>query len=408
MEVMKKKFNSKYLFLFLIFSLIITIISLWILKYCFGYFFVSSELEFLHDSSDIVYVDKSKFLILGNTFIGTPSEVFDLKTQKSYIYKFPETIQYFPQGLVIDKNKLLLLKTCNNGFCGNSTLYNLNTHNIDYIFKNTFHVHNDHINKYLQAYLLLNNNNVLYLASVYSGQENYGEIGIFDIYNHKINSNILNDNLYKAKAIQINNEEVLITNIKSAYIYNIKTNQLQNLDFIYTDNLNKISNIQHVSNILKVKDKVLIFMYITDDKYKNVNLTYEFDIKTKKIKKLTSSKILRDYNINNDVNSISNITNLNDRYLLITGGITSCNRLIAMLKGHYKYLSSAEIYDIQTDKYFKINNMPYSKAGHRAVILSNGDVLFLGGKSCEFSDFCNPNDSKKNIIFKVLNKGAKK
>lgn len=395
---MKKIFNKKYLLYALLALLIIIVLAIKFPQYKFGYFTNAGQLNFEHANADIFLLKNNNILILGNSFENIPSEIFNIKTQKSSLYTFHDSLKYTSDGVLLNNTQLFLFKTCIKNDCGNSIIYNLESNTIDYVFNKTF---GD--KKTLQNYLLLNNKNVFYTATIYKDGDHYNELGLFDIHKKTYKSSKINIELHSTKSVQLNDNEILLINVNSAYIYNINSQKLKTLDFPYGKIANNKSNIQRISNLLKIKDKIYILMYLVDDNLiDNYNLALMYDIKTKKFSQVSASSILRDYDCFGDKN-VSNIIALDNNLLLITGGLKPPNRLISLLQGHEVMKTSAEIYDVNNDRYYNIVNMPVAKSAHKSLMLDNGDILIIAGRTANsFLGGFRSNENRRTVKFKRI------
>ncbi len=394
---MKKRFNLIYITV----GLLILLISIFIKfqEYHYGYFKSIANLGFNHPDADAFLLNNKRILILGDSFNNIPSEIYDINSKSVNIYKIQQNIYYAPEGILLDNNKLFLLRTCIDKNCGYSINYDLNNNKVEYIYNSTFNIGNVNLNNILQNYILLNNNIIFYIS--YKSNTNQSEIGIFETKQKQKHCFITNENLSNARSVQIDDNNIFIITINNAYIYNIKNSKLNKLDFPYSKLFNSVNNNQRITHLVGLKDKILIFVYLTNDKYKDYNLTLSFDLNTHQFNKLSSSPILRDYNIM-DLNYISNIIQLNDKQILINGGVANIGKIGALFGGHYKFINSNEIYDIRKNEFYKIINMPYAKFGHRAIWMNNKEVLLIGGITKRVIGSIYNDETNKIIKFKIF------
>lgn len=189
--------------------------------------------------------------------------------------------------------------------------------------------------------------------------------------------------------------------IHNAYIFDIEHNKLTKLNFPYVNYPNPIVNNQRISHLIKFKDKILIFIYLVDNSYKGYNLTLVFDIKSKEFSKLSSSSIIRDAGFR-DASYVSSVIKLNNRHILLTGGLAPTTTLTGLLGGHNLKRDSAEIYDIKKDEFYRIVNMPSAKFGHRSILISNNEIYIVGGQTNKLFGTFYGEENRKIIKFKIL------
>ncbi len=369
-----------------------------IYKSRFGYFETEGSLNYPHPDADAFLLPNNRILILGDTLNNIPSEIYDINDKISEIYNFKDNLIHSPEGVLLDDNRLFLLRTCVNSACGKSVLYNLNSNKIDYIYDNTFNTSNVSLNNVLLDYLLLNGQNVFYISHK---QNNQYEIGIFKTKAQYKQIHLTNEDLNYPKSIQINDNQILVMSIRNAYLFDIKHNKLTKLNFSYGNSPNPNVNNQRISHLIKLKDKIFIFMYLADSNFNGYNLTLKFDIKSKEFSKLSSSSIIRDNDFMG-VSHVSSAVNLNNKYVLLNGGLAQASRLVGLLGGHYIERNSAEIYDVRKNKFYRIVNMPYAKFGHRSILINNNEIYIIGGKTCKLLGNFSGEEKRKIIKFRIL------
>lgn len=395
MKIHNKKF---YLLLGIILFIILIFCINQIYKSRFGYFKTEGSLNYPHPNADAFLIQNNKIFILGDTFNNIPNEIYNINNKASEIYKFKNNLLHSSEGVLVDVNRLFLLRTCINSKCGMSVLYNLNSNKIDYIYDNTFDIFNANLNNQLLNYLLLSNKNIFYISHKSNNQY---EIGIFKPKKQDRQILLTDETMEFPKSIQLNDTQILIMSIHNAYIFDIEHNKLTKLNFPYVNYPNPIVNNQRISHLIKFKDKILIFIYLVDNSYKGYNLTLVFDIKSKEFSKLSSSSIIRDAGFR-DASYVSSVIKLNNQHILLTGGLAPATTLTGLLSGHNLKRDSAEIYDIKKDEFYRIVNMPSAKFGHRSILISNNEIYIVGGQTNKLFGTFYGEENRKIIKFKIL------
>lgn len=398
---MMKIHNQKiYLLLGIILFIILIFCISQIYKSRFGYFKTVGSLNYQHPNADAFLMQNNKIFILGNSFDRPPipNEIYDINNRISEIFNFKHNLRHYPEGVLIDNNRIFLLRACINSRCGMSVVYNINSNKIDYIYDNTFSTYTKNLNNDLLNHLLLNNKNIFYISHKSNNQY---EIGIFKPKTHDKQIFLTNENIGFPKSIQLNDTQILIMSISNAYIFDIEHNKLTKLNFPYGNYPNSGVNNQRISHMIKSKDKIFIFIYLVDRNFNGYNLTLKFDIKSKNFSKLASSSIIRDYCFIG-TNYVSSAVSLNNKYILLNGGLTPSSILTGLLEGHDIKVNSAEIYDVRKNEFYRIVNMPYAKFGHQSILINNNEVYIIGGETNKIFRNFYGKENRKIIKFKIL------
>lgn len=390
--------------LYLLWGIILFIILIFLVRQIyqsrFGYFTTDGSLNYPHPNADAFLMRNNKIFILGNSFDRhtIPNEIYEINNKTSEIFNFKHDLRHTSEGVSIDNDRIFLLRACINSKCGMSVVYNINSNKIDYIYDNTFDIFNANLNNQLLNYLLLNNKNIFYISHKSNNQY---EIGIFKPKTHDKQIFLTDENIGTPKSIQLNDTQILIMSVSNAYIFDIEHNKLTKLNFQYGSYPNPLVNNQRISHMIKLQDKIFIFIYLVDSNFNGYNLTLKFDIKSKEFSKLVSSSIVRD-DAFLGISNVSSAINMNNQHVLLTGGLAPATTLTGILGGHNLKRDSAEIYDIKKDKFYRIVNMPFAKFGHRSILISNNEIYIVGGQTNKLFGNFYGKENKKIIKFRIL------
>lgn len=338
----------------------------------YGHFEVGGKLKYPHVSSDAIQLEDGRILILGTDLSSKKeeTEIYDPKTDIATIYKFPENIKIDGNGLALKDNKIFLLKVCdtNSSKCDsypdyetNFAVYDLGTKEVK-VF-NKFPIPSS--NLFIKDYFVLNDGRVF----IFSALSKY--FNIF-VYNPKINVLDVHthpNNSIGSKAIQINDNEVLILRSNSGINkYNIQTKRLETLK-------SKVSLRECL--FTKVGDKILITgradFNPKDRKYYNEL----YDIKTDSIEKIPPmSDEKRKYSHYGELKIPTSyrVLPINQDFVLIVGGDKHNWGSEPLSK------NTAEIYDIKKKEFIRIKNMHYAHSYFNIIRLNDEEVLLIGGK----------------------------
>lgn len=356
----------------------------------FGYFIKINGTKYRHFASDMLKMDNGNILILGHNekinspnkpakFEEVPSEIFDYKESKFHDLKLPNTIKYLPKGIMLSENKLLLTYVSdlsdNSEFYNSMAIVNLNINKIEKIIKKEITTPYEYGD---------NNTKFLYL--------NDNSIFIFD-YKNKIAE------IYDLKT----NKSTLIKNIKYNQGWNFIYALEQNNDVLIfgtkcTDTSDKNYCVLKYNKQTKTFTNTPIEPFNYNSSVIKLNNNKVAIIENSKINILDSSTF--DLLAKSDLiekreeglcywGSCSDAIQLSDNLILITGG----------KKGDYpdiKKLKTAEIYDLNNQKSYKITNMPIGFSEHKMIELDDGNIIIL--------ETDNPY-SKKTVLFKYFKFG---
>ena len=379
-------------------------------KYRFGYFVEGKTLKFNeYRNTDILKLENGNILILGSNINGkyTPSELYDVRKNKTHLIFLPQDIYYWGNGFLLKNNRLLL-----------TNVYNQNKH--EYRAKKAYPYDSMAVvdlNSLTIEKIIKKKINEIYEPLLHV---NHSNIVMFD--NNKV---FILDN--KNKAIEIHNLEKntskLLTNLPlniSGYIAiiptkpnrillfgenNLSKEKEQNIRYGDLDNVyeydDATSTIKPVGKTMRRwspivkkinKNKILIMsgqVYLPTGKVTKVKEIEIYDIDT------NSSKIVANINIErcNIIPESSGFNGANfgkDKFLII-GGLCDINSLYKATTNSDPTRQS-EILDLKTYNIQLGPKTPKKVTGQKMITLDNGNIFISSSRRI--------GDSKTVQIFK--------
>lgn len=414
MEKDKRKLKIAGITGIIIAIILLVFIGTQVNKYRFGYFVKGPQMKYEHEEpTAIITLNDNEILILGHNrpdvseilsthynfgkqtklekefykkYHNIPSEIYNFKTNEFKNFPLNQEVFYEPEGIALDKNKILLTNVCKT-----------NKHNKDATidcYKNMLiAIYNFKTNSYSFKKNLVKRKH-MYIDII-------NEDKILIIGGHHISAlwfEFVPNEILKQDKSQKINEAILE--------YDLKNNTVKSIDIIPANiKINK-------NNIIKLKNKVYIFSY-DQSIYKldlaTLNLKKMLTLQSKKeitsLSKLPEDKIafinnnkIFIYNIKNNEIEIEmllpiqrknqKITPISNDILLITGGVKIC------FPSNYCNAKETEFLDLKNKKIYKGVNIE-----RQADISANNNtqIIFFGTKA-----FLAP---KNTVIFKSFMKG---
>ncbi len=380
-------------------------------KYRFGYFVEGPEMKYEHGSDAVFKLKDGNILFLGN--LGsfnvhnrdyTQTEIYDYKNNKFIIINMPKDFLYLADGLLLKNNKLLL--TCvsdlknpavipdnfgnkdNDVFAYNKmTIINLDTMKVEKIL--TKHLPLNECGAYARFTLLGDNK----IFIIYKNLQNEIYVEIYDLKNNT--SKILNKkysykkSYYDSQELAVDNNKVLIFNTNGT---------VEKYDDVKNE-ISVVGNIIPRKNFVlqKLNNKEVAILGGNNCIYRsNANPKYSCqDIQDVEIYNLDTNKVRR---VGNLMVERSGSASSSNKYYFGTSLFK--NNLIFIAGGSLPYynnfgsnaLKSAEIFNYQTGKSYRLPDMPYRLQNSKIFTLDNGDILI--------TDF-----HKKTVLFKTWKRG---
>lgn len=347
---MKKKI---FIIVIIIFTVIFSALKL--KQYQFGYFIKGPIMQHTHNKSDIITFNNGDVLILGTN-----------EHRVSENSKLPKLVKQIPFEIYsLNDNKLLLtfvcdLKKTNTNFSYSSmAIINLKTQKIEKIIPKK-------INKQYEpnydntSFTLLNNGEILIIDF---------ENQISEIYNPKTNiSKILDlkiDKQYGSKVIaQGKNKALIFGNSENVQEFDASTQKLKIVGK-YSGRENLILERINSKEILLFGGNKYPFSFAVQPDNGQAIEIYNTENNTSKI--ICNLQGKRNYDYRNKISSFD-IAPINDRYYLISGGLSGSPTLKFQLK-------STEVLDLKNNKIIKGPNMKSTHFNHKMIPLKNGNIL---------------------------------
>lgn len=347
-------------------------------QYQLGYFIKGPIMQHTHNKSDIITFNNGDVLILGTNEYRVsensklpklvkqiPFEIYSLNDNKFINYDLPINLAYLPKGFLLNDNKLLLtfvcdLKKTNTNFSYSSmAIINLKTQKIEKIIPKK-------INKQYEpnydntSFTLLNNGEILIIDF---------ENQISEIYNPKTNiSKILDlkiDKQYGSKVIaQGKNKALIFGNSENVQEFDASTQKLKIVGK-YSGRENLILERINSKEILLFGGNKYPFSFAVHPDNGQAIEIYNTENNTSKI--ICNLQGKRNYDYRNKISSFD-IAPINDRYYLISGGLSGSPTLKFQLK-------STEVLDLKNNKIIKGPNMKSTHFNHKMIPLKNGNIL---------------------------------
>ena len=375
----------------LIFSLaILLVLYVSIIKYFnltkYGKFYNVGTLNYIHYDSDAIKLSNGNILVLGNYFNNIPSEIYNPNSNEVSVYNFPNNLKVYKQAIALPNNKIMLIKSCDTLKSECKTVRDF-SHNIivyDIVSKqyNVIYQTDKNINLFIHDYFTLENNNVaIFLEKLQPMKESHYIVVIYNTQSNLVEISDVNKRSYTPKGISINTNELLVLEDNS-YLkkYNINNRIMQETG-------TKITMLEPLSYV-KLKNKIFIFGTNQKGNYGHLHLHNElYDLEENSISKISKMNDVRTANGYNTINKAQfNSICLDDKHILITGGIKYPKGILGFLYPNGKVLKTAEIYDIERNKFMKIKNMNYEHSSHN-VIKTNTGLVIIGGKTQQVEVF---------------------
>ena len=402
--------TKKLIKFFILFICIVSFICLscfiFYIRHPYGYFVKGPSMNYEHsEAASMLELGNGNILILGENLPDSniPSEIYDIKKNKFIISDLinDKDIYYYPVGILLDDNKLLLTYVNNTGNAEDKKTYfypkkynlmaivNLDTHKVEnYIHKNMTPIYRP--DQFIR-YTKLGNGNIIIMDL---------KEKVAEIYNPKNNSSRVLHLNYKLGS----NDEIVPVGLNKVLVFggywqNEKTYKLNEV-IIYKDNDLEIISVGNVlprecSFISKISENKIIIAggvsgQMSDYYTQEIEI---YDVNTNKsdvIGKFTQHRQTRPIYYP----EYSGIK-LSDRYFMTAGGNGAL--------GSFGYdLKSTDIVDLVNKTITKGPDMIYQTTDFKMIKLVTGDVLCIfKGISQEIPY------RRKTQIFKLKNRRIK-
>jgi hypothetical protein len=294
-----------------------------------------------------------------------PFEIYSLNDNKFINYDLPINLAYLPKGLLLNDNQLLLTFVCdfkkiNTNFSYSSmAIINLHTKKIEKVISKK--INEQYKPNYKNtSFTLLNNGEILIIDF---------ENQISEIYNPKTNiSKILDikiDKQYGSKVIaQGKNKALIFGNSENVQEFDASTQKLKIVGK-YSGRENLILERINSKEILLFGGNKYPFSFAVKPNNGQEIEIYNTETNTSKV--ICNLQKKRNYDYRNNISSFA-IAPINDRYYLISGGLSGSPTLKFQLK-------STEVLDLKNNKIIKGPNMKSTHFNHKMIPLKNGNIL---------------------------------
>jgi len=381
-----------------------------IMKYRFGYFIDGPDMLYEHDG-DVLRLDDGNILILGSNrhespykdrwsmsdlkIMETPSEIYNVSENKFEKFDMPTNIVYWPYGILLKNNKLLLTFAYDPNGSIKYTEYSTNgrrvapfpydsmaivdlkTRKVEKMCRKKINLKNEPFRS-ISKFTLLGNGKVLIIDF---------NTNLAEIYNPETNTSKLLDvkidKFAYSSVVAYGDNKALIFGDTKKLVGNLKDTVEE-----YDDTTETIKVVGEVlkrsqGEVVKVSsDKVII---MGGSKHENEQKVEIYDMQSNEVKFEPKMHTLRSFG----GSSTSFIgAPLNDRYFLITGGIH--RRFLG-----YSYEESAEMLDLHNGKIYEIPDMKKRFAFHKMIKIGDNLMVLDNRKS-----FPVTNSRRRTQIFK--------